>query len=167
MKEVIKADSLHRLNEQVTEFVENHLSMADNLTIVTTINDGEYVATVMPQQVGDALKRHLVDEGGYVDVFWHEDDIRERLTELHSQEEIPTDMVSDTQMQDIKHELSSTHDAENGLTWESIDCAIMNAFENYDEDDDDSDPDEACERDRILWESDGDDEYEWNDSELS
>jgi len=93
MKETIKADSLHRLNQQVTEFCENHLNFADNITIVTTFKGGEYVATIMPGRwADDGCKAFLTEECGYLNIFWNAEDIR--YNEKASQYRLDSDQFS-------------------------------------------------------------------------
>lgn len=134
MKEIIKANSLHRLNLQVTEFVENHLSMADQLTIVTTITNGEYVATIIQKDAGDAMKELLVDEHEYIDHFWMYEDIRGRLKELGYED-------YEDEICEIAQGISSKVDCEYGLTWQFIDDMIYDCLgvPGDEEEEDDSD----------------------------
>lgn len=136
MNQVFTSETYGDLSRKIEEFMENYdVYDYDNVTIVTEKVNGEkpdnyhWKATLIPKDTASALKELLVEEYGYVDVFWHEDDILGRLDELFEDDEIPCDTLTQEQLAAVKHDLSSTHDAEQGLTWEGIDCAIRSVFE--------------------------------------
>ena len=154
MKEIFTSSTYADLSAKIEEFMENHEVYDWPLvTIITEKVDepnGDYhwEATLMPKDARNTMEDLLVEEHGLVRFFFTEEDIEGRVEYLYNDDIIPVNELTKEQMEHVKHVLSNC-DAEYGLSWDAIDGSITDLF------DDDSDPDEACERDRELHGTDG------------
>lgn len=154
MKEVFTSETFQTLSDYIDAFMEDH--DYDNVTIVIEkiTEQGEdepdywWKATLVPKDTRNALEDLLVDEHGIVPLFFSEEDIAGRVEALFEDDLIPVEQLTREQMESVKYVLANS-DCEYGLNWDAIDGAITDLF------DDDSDPDEACERDRERHGTDG------------
>jgi hypothetical protein len=164
MNQFFTSETISDLHGQIELFMEHH-GVYDwtNLTIVTerVVGDEEgdywYSATLIPKDTASALKDLLCDEHEIIRHFWCKNDIRGLETggRAFTEEEVEL----------IAKKVEARADCEYGINWQYIDDIAQDiapdAYVETAEWDDDSDPDEACERDRERHGTDG---YE-NESE--
>jgi hypothetical protein len=166
MNQTFKADTIGELHSQIESFMEAHdVYNWGNMTIVTEkmadelANDEYYYkATLTPKDTASALKELLVDEHGVIDLFWNKEDIIE-LAAQDKRRALTSDEVGA-----IAKRLAN-NDCEYGISWQTIRDITLTVCPDavsMDEDDD-SDPDEACERDREMHGTDG---YENEDDDM-
>lgn len=89
----------------------------------------------------------LCEKYGLVRHLWHKTDIQDWATNRYRS-------LTDDELEMVAQSLART-DCEYGISWQTIDDTITNLINFEEADDDDSDPDEACERDREMHGTDG------------
>lgn len=75
----------------------------------------------MKHLTNEALLKEL-EERGYIHIFWHVDDITSRAEEKGVE-------LTEQETREIAENISSGHDANIGINWDSIDCFIDNFVE--------------------------------------
>lgn len=169
MKEVFIADTYHELSSQIGSFMEDHdIYDYENVTIVIgkvkddLANDEYYwKATLVPNTIKGTMQDLLCEEHEIIRHFWCKDDIRGLETGGRSFTEEEVDAIA--------AKMESRVDCCYGINWDFIDDIAQDvapdAYAECVEEDDDSDPDEACERDRERHGTDGYENTEEDESD--